>query len=69
MNQLFIGDALTVLKSMEAQSVHCCICSPPYWGLRQYLEGIVVLRPDLTEQELLYVFEELVKAGVKPCQP
>jgi DNA modification methylase len=26
----------TVLAGMEAQSVHCCITSPPYWGLRDY---------------------------------
>lgn len=30
------GHALTVLRSLEAESVHCCICSPPYWGLRSY---------------------------------
>lgn len=33
---LICGDALAELKKMEAQSVHCCVTSPPYWGLRDY---------------------------------
>lgn len=30
------GDALTRLRELEAESVQCCISSPPYWGLRDY---------------------------------
>ena len=30
------GDALTVLRELEAESVQCCVTSPPYWGLRDY---------------------------------
>jgi len=30
------GDALTVLRTLPAESVHCCITSPPYFGLRDY---------------------------------
>jgi len=30
------GDALEVLKTMDEQSVHCCVTSPPYWALRNY---------------------------------
>jgi hypothetical protein len=33
------GDALTVLRTLPAESVQTCITSPPYWGLRDY--GIV----------------------------
>jgi DNA modification methylase len=40
--KLHIGDALTILKTMPDQSVHCCVTSPPYWGLRDYgVEGRV----------------------------
>lgn len=28
------GDALAVLRTLPDASVHCCITSPPYWGLR-----------------------------------
>lgn len=33
------GDAETVLRGMEAGSVHCVVTSPPYWGLRRYNAG------------------------------
>src|SRR3972149_6571299 len=36
------GDAREVLRAMPAESVHCVITSPPYWGLRDYgLEPLV----------------------------
>src|SRR5712691_9146283 len=30
------GDAVEVLKMMPDASVHCCVTSPPYWGLRDH---------------------------------
>jgi DNA modification methylase len=30
------GDVLEVLRSMPSESVHCCVTSPPYFGLRDY---------------------------------
>ena len=30
------GDVLERLREMPEQSVHCVVCSPPYWGLRDY---------------------------------
>src|ERR1700738_3391474 len=30
------GNAAHVLPALPTQSVHCCITSPPYWGLRDY---------------------------------
>jgi DNA modification methylase len=30
------GDALSVLRQMKPASIHCCVTSPPYWGLRDY---------------------------------
>jgi DNA modification methylase len=30
------GDCRQVLKTLPAGSVHCCVTSPPYWGLRDY---------------------------------
>ena len=35
-NKIICGDALVELKKMESESVDCCICSPPYFGLRCY---------------------------------
>lgn len=34
---IFRGNCLDVLKTMEPNSFHCCVTSPPYWGLRSYL--------------------------------
>jgi DNA modification methylase len=36
MNFIFEGDSLEQLKGLESGSVHCCVTSPPYWGLRDY---------------------------------
>ena len=30
------GDSRQTLKQIETESVHCCVTSPPYWGLRDY---------------------------------
>ena len=30
------GDALAVLKTLPSESVHCCVTSNPYFGLRSY---------------------------------
>lgn len=35
-NTIICGDALDVLKTLPDQSVHMCVTSPPYWGLRDY---------------------------------
>ena len=32
----FCGDAREVLATLPADSVDCCVTSPPYWGLRKY---------------------------------
>jgi site-specific DNA-methyltransferase (cytosine-N4-specific) len=37
--QIIRGEALEVLRTMPAESVHCCVTSPPYWGLRDYGTG------------------------------
>ena len=33
---LYQGDSIAVLKTLPENSVHCCVTSPPYWGLRSY---------------------------------
>ena len=40
LGKLYNGDALSVLKEIESESVSMCITSPPYWALRDYgVEG------------------------------
>ena len=62
------GNSLDLLREMPADSVDCCVTSPPYFGLRQYMpDDAMVLRSDLTAQETAYVLAELEKAGVPKC--
>jgi DNA modification methylase len=34
--RIITGDALEQLRLLPADSVHCCVTSPPYYGLRDY---------------------------------
>ena len=34
--EILIGDSRDLLSRLQAQSVQCCVTSPPYWGLRDY---------------------------------
>ncbi len=36
MLKILQGDALTKLRELPDERVHCCVTSPPYWGLRDY---------------------------------
>lgn len=33
---ILIGDCREQLATLPERSVHCCVTSPPYWGLRDY---------------------------------
>ena len=35
-NIIYTSEALKGLKKLLNKSVHCCVTSPPYWGLRDY---------------------------------
>lgn len=35
-SSLWVGDVRAVLREFPADSVHCVVTSPPYWGLRNY---------------------------------
>lgn len=56
------GDALAVLRTLPAESVHCCVTSPPYFGLRDYgvpgQIGLELSYPDYVAR-LLEVFREV----------
>src|SRR5271165_3604848 len=36
MIRILTGDCMDILPTLDAESVQCCVCSPPYWGLRDY---------------------------------
>lgn len=56
------GDALTVLQTMAAESVQCCVTSPPYYGLRDYgVDGQIGMEetPEAFIANLVDVFREV----------
>lgn len=56
------GDAAAVLAALPEGSVHCCVTSPPYWGLRDYgVEGQIGLEktPEAWVERLVAVFAEV----------
>ena len=61
--QVLQGDAREALCTLPENSVHCCITSPPYWGLRSYGgdEGMIGLEPTFEEHlaNLVAVFREV----------
>lgn len=34
--RILVGDCRATLATLPAGGVHCCVTSPPYWGLRDY---------------------------------
>ena len=59
---IYQGDALEVLRGLPSESVHCCITSPPYWGLRDYgIEGQIGLEktPEEYVSKMVRVFREV----------
>ena len=60
--KIICGDARAELAKLPADSVHCAVTSPPYWGLRDYgCEGQIGLERSVGEfvEKLVAVFGEL----------
>ena len=63
MTTVLHGDCRVVLRTLEPESIHCCVTSPPYWGLRAYggESGMIGLEP--TWDEHLTNLLESVRGG------
>lgn len=60
--QVITGDCRDVLATLPAESVHCCVTSPPYWRQRDYgVDGQMGLEgtPEQYVDELVAVFREV----------
>lgn len=60
--QVLTGDCLKILPTLDAESVQCCVTSPPYWGLRDYEHPAQIgaeASPELYVNNLLAVFREV----------
>lgn len=61
-DRIIHGDCLEVLKTLDGNSIDCCVTSPPYWGLRDYgVEGQLGLEntPEEYIEKLVSVFREV----------
>jgi DNA modification methylase len=65
---LLVGDVRECLRSLPDESVHCVVTSPPYWGLRAYLDDDhpdkqhelgLEASPDLFVAAMVDVFREV----------
>ena len=66
--RILIGDVRDELAKLPADSIDCCVTSPPYWGLRNYgVAGQIGMEPTLGEHlaVMVEVFEA-VKRVLKP---
>lgn len=60
--QILISDCREHLRNLPERSVHCCVTSPPYFGLRDYgVDGQIGLEPtpDAFVAEMVAVFREV----------
>lgn len=60
--QIHLGDCIESMRQMPSHSVHCCVTSPPYFGLRDYgHDGQIGLEPTPEEfvAKLVEVFREV----------
>jgi DNA modification methylase len=60
--KILIGDSLEILRTLESDSIHCVVTSPPYWGLRDYgVDGQMGLEGTPAEfiKNMVAVFDEV----------
>ncbi len=59
---IYTGNCLDILPTLDAESVQCCVTSPPYWGLRDYgVDGQLGLEktPEEYVAKMVEVFREV----------
>jgi len=67
-NTIRVGDCIEILRGMAADSIDCCVTSPPYWGLRDYGNDEQIgleSTPDEYVAKMVAVFAE-VRRVLKP---
>jgi site-specific DNA-methyltransferase (adenine-specific) len=61
-SRILTGDCLSILPTLPDKCVHCCVTSPPYFGLRDYgHDGQIGLEPTPDEyvSKMVQVFREV----------
>ncbi|MEQ4198756.1 site-specific DNA-methyltransferase [Pseudomonas syringae] len=62
LHQILVGDCIDMMRTLPDESVHTCVTSPPYYGLRDYgiddQIGLELTMPQFI-QKLVVVFSEV----------
>lgn len=69
-HQILLGDCIDMLRTLPDESVHTCVTSPPYYGLRDYcVEGQIGLEETPIEfiARLVDVFREVRRVLRAAC--
>lgn len=61
---VLVGDCLASLRTLPDQSVHTCVTSPPYFGLRSYDEAAFRIDPSLPEERRAWLDADLLQRCV-----
>jgi DNA modification methylase len=62
LQRIIHGDCIAGLRTLPDASIHCCVTSPPYWGLRDYgHDGQIGLEdtPEAYVARIVEVFREV----------
>ncbi|MCF5398308.1 site-specific DNA-methyltransferase, partial [Pseudomonas syringae] len=62
LHQILVGDCIDMMRTLPDESVHTCVTSPPYYGLRDYgVDGQIGLEETPAEfiARLVDVFREV----------
>lgn len=63
---IMMGDCRQRMAELPDGYAQTCVTSPPYFGLRSYLPGVVKLRDDLPDDVKDVIRAELTALGVRP---
>ncbi|MFN4294727.1 MAG: DNA-methyltransferase [Thermoflexales bacterium] len=55
--RVLIGDSRELLANLPAESIQCCVTSPPYWGLRDYEHPAQIGAEPSPEQYVAHLVE------------
>jgi len=61
-HHIITGDCIEGMRTLPDASVHCCVTSPPYWGLRDYGHGEQIgleQTPEAYVARMVEVFREV----------
>lgn len=60
------GDCRKRLADLPDGSIHCCVTSPPYFGLRRYMTDGVRVKQNISAEKKAEIIAELARLGVFP---